>query len=121
MRRKLGKTEVLALIAAAGVTTCAAQAAKVENGARAEVQSLQVTEQTSRTQLGSDSACGKGSCGTDESGAKAAAAKHAKTKAVKKAAQAKKEAKEAKEASGEKKGEEKKAEPKKEESKNKGA
>jgi len=114
MRRKLGKTELLALIAAAGVGSCAAaQAAKVEN-AKTGVQPLQVIEQPARTNLGSgaDSACGKGACGTDESGAKAAAAKHsksAKKSAVKKAVVAKKAAnKEAaketgKEASGEKK------------------
>jgi hypothetical protein len=112
MRRKLGKTEVLALLAAAGVSTCAAaQAAKIENGAKTGAQSLQAIEQPSHTQLGSkdkEMACGKGSCGTDESGAKAAADKHAKAaKSVKKAVVAKKAA-EHKEASGEKKGEPKK-------------
>lgn len=78
MRRKLGKTEVLALLAAAGVSTCAAQAAKTVDVKESGANSLQVIEQPA-TQLGSgkDSACGKGACGTDESGAKAAAAKHA--------------------------------------------
>jgi hypothetical protein len=111
MRRKLGKTEVLALLAAAGVSTCAAaQAAKVENSAKTGVQSLQAIEQPSRTQLGGkekEMACGKGACGTDESGAKAAADKH--TKAVKsdKKAAAKK-ATAGKEAIGDKKNEPKK-------------
>jgi hypothetical protein len=112
MRRKLGKTELLALIAAAGVGSCAAaQAAKVDN-AKTGAQPLQVIEQPARTNLGSgaDSACGKGACGTDESGAKAAADKHAKEgkkPAAKKAAALKKAAAvkkaESKEASGEKK------------------
>jgi hypothetical protein len=108
MRRKLGKSEVIALLAAAGVTTCAAaQAAKVDNTTKSGAQSLQVSEKQSRTELGKDMACGKGSCGTDESGAKAAADKHAKAaKVVKKAAEKKaveKKAAENKEASGEKK------------------
>jgi hypothetical protein len=112
MRRKLGKSEVIALLAAAGVTTCAAaQAAKVDNTTKSGTQSLQVSEQQSRTELGKDMACGKGSCGTDESGAKAAADKHAKAeKVVKKAAEKKVEKKvaekksaENKEASGDKK------------------
>lgn len=77
MRRKLGKTELLALLAAAGVTTCAAQAAKIDSNTRSTA--LQVVDQPANTQLGSgkDSACGKGACGTDESGAKAAQAKRA--------------------------------------------
>lgn len=104
MRRKLGKTELLALLTIAGVSTGAAQAAKVD-GDNAGNKSLQVIEQT-QTQLGSgkDSACGKGSCGTDEDGAKKAAEKH-KADATKKAP-AKKSGKEA---TGDKKATDKKA------------
>lgn len=85
MRRKLGTNELLALLAAAGVSaSAAAQAAKVQDTANSGAQSLQVTGQPSRTNLGSkESACGKGACGTDESGAKAAAQKHAAKKHTK--------------------------------------
>lgn len=86
MRRKLRANEVLALLAAAGVTTCgAAQAAKVDDSTKTSTQSLHVTAQPARENLGSkEMACGKGACGTDESGAKAAAEKHAAKKEVKK-------------------------------------
>jgi hypothetical protein len=85
MRRKLGTHEVLALLAAAGVSTCAAaQAAKVEDNTKSNAQSLQVTGQPARANLGSkEMACGKGSCGTDEKGAKAAAEKHHEKKQAK--------------------------------------
>jgi hypothetical protein len=62
----------------AGVSTCAAQAAKPVNADAAKA-SLKVQQQTQLAdkQNNKESACGKGSCGVDESGAKAAQEKHA--------------------------------------------
>lgn len=79
MRRKLGKSELLAVIAMAGVSTCAAQAAKpVDAGAaKASLKVQQPATQLADKQNNKESACGKGSCGVDESGAKAAQEKHA--------------------------------------------
>ncbi len=78
MRRKLGRSEVLALLAMAGISAGVAEAANIDASKQNQSNSLQVIEQPAATQLGSgkDSACGKGACGTDESGAKAAQQKH---------------------------------------------
>lgn len=67
---KITKNELLAIIAAAGVSSGAtAIAAKLDQNANSSFS--KVERNGSATYLG-DSACGKGSCGKDEKGAAAA-------------------------------------------------
>ena len=110
--KKISKKELLAILAATGMTGSAAIAANLDsdNGS-----SLGKLEHSQAKYLGTEeSKCGKGSCGKDEKGAAAAKEKHEK-KEVKK--EAKKGEKKAEKKAEEKKVEEKKSEEKKEEKK----
>lgn len=76
MRKRITTLDLLAILAVAGISTnTLAQAANSDQSTKPGA--LQAVEKTSKTNLGSDSACGKGACGTDESGAKAAKEKKA--------------------------------------------
>ncbi len=90
---KITKNELLAIIAAAGVSSGAAIAANLDQNSDSSFS--KVERSGSATYLG-DSACGKGSCGKDEKGAAAAKEKHAKKEGSKKEAKPKEEKKEEK-------------------------
>lgn len=80
--KKISKHELLAILAAAGVSgSSCAMAANVDS----QSDSLGKVEHAGLSKLGADSKCGKGSCGTDEKGAAAAKEKHEKKKEEKKA------------------------------------
>ena len=94
---KITKNELLAIIAAAGVSSGAtAIAATLDQNSNSSFS--KVERSGSATYLG-DSACGKGSCGKDEKGAAAAKEKHGK-KESKKEAKPKEEKKEEKKSGG---------------------
>ncbi|MBX9688875.1 MAG: hypothetical protein K2X27_19355 [Candidatus Obscuribacterales bacterium] len=78
--KKISKTEMLAILAAAGLSAGSSAIAADTNNDNA----LGKTEHAARN-LGTESACGKGSCGKDEKGAEAAKAKHEVKKEAKKA------------------------------------
>jgi hypothetical protein len=110
MRKRMGSSEVLALLAVAGIatTTVVNAADKTDtNSSTSKASSLKVVSPQNKVNLddtkkkaktetkkaaktadskksGKEAACGKGSCGTDESGAKAAQDKHAVGKDAKK-------------------------------------
>lgn len=91
---KITKNELLAIIAAAGVSSGAsAMAAQLDQNSNSSFS--KVERSGSATYLG-DSACGKGSCGKDEKGAAAAKEKHSKKEGNKKEAKPKEEKKEEK-------------------------
>lgn len=84
--KKISKTELLAILAAAGVSS--GSMAIASDGSDSTAGSLGKVEHTSPSYLGDESKCGKGSCGKDEKGAEAA-----KEKKAKKEKKSKKEAK----------------------------
>lgn len=78
---KITKNELLAILAAAGVTTgSSAIAANLDQNSDSSFS--KVERSGSATYLG-DSSCGKGSCGKDEKGAAAAKDKHGKKESKK--------------------------------------
>ncbi len=82
--KKFSKTELLAILAAAGV--CSSTAAIASNvDTNDDTNALGKLEHQGRSYLGDESSCGKGSCGKDEKGAEAAKEKHKAKKETKKA------------------------------------
>lgn len=89
--KKIARKELLAILAATGVSSSAALAANLDSNN--ETNSLGKIEHSGLGYLADESACGKGSCGKDEKGAEAAKEKHGKAKKEKKKEGAKKEKK----------------------------
>lgn len=71
MKTRLSQSDLLSIIAAAGIVT-SATAAVAAPDSTAKTPALKVADKTKPAAGGKDSACGKGSCGTDEKGAEAA-------------------------------------------------
>lgn len=72
MKTKLSQSDLLAIIAATGIVTCASSALAAPDNT-AKTPALKVADKTKpATGGGKDNACGKGACGTDEKGAQAA-------------------------------------------------
>lgn len=89
--KKISKHELLAILAAVGVSgsSCAYAADSNSNDSFGKT-GFEKTEQSGPTKLGDESKCGKGSCGTDEKGAAAAQEKQKKKEAKKSAKKAEK-------------------------------
>lgn len=103
--KKISKSEVLAILAATGVSSSSLAMATSLDPQNSN-SSLGKVEHSGPTYLGDESKCGKGSCGKDEKGAAAA-----KEKKEEKKVKAKKEVKEKKAEKKSEKKEEKKEEP----------
>lgn len=95
--KKISKQELLAIVAALGVSggSCA-----YASSPDSSTDTFGKTEHSGTTKLGGDSKCGKGSCGTDEKGAAAAQEKHKKKEAKKAEKKAEKKEEEKKSAEG---------------------
>jgi len=92
--KKISKTELLAILAVAGVSgaNSGALAANLDSNSN-DIGALGKSEHSRPAYLADNSSCGKGSCGKDEKGAAAAKEKKGKTKKDAAAADAKKNAK----------------------------
>lgn len=100
--KKISKNELLAILAAAGVTSGSAVLA-TNLDQNNDINALGKVEHAGATFLGDESSCGKGSCGKDEKGAQAAKEKRAKKEVKKTAKKAEKKEAEKKEEKSDKK------------------
>lgn len=76
--KRLTRSEMLALLAIAGVASGACAVNAAEKSGSSNIAPMGVVEHPTMSRLGSDSACGAGSCGADDKGAAAAKKKHDK-------------------------------------------